>query len=230
MGKYRTVLLDADMTLLDFHRSERASLTKVLAAHGLPHDDGVAATYSKINDALWKSMARGEVDQDYLVVERFAALMRVLDSDEDPRVLNREYEQGLGLEAYLLPGAMEFCQRLRAGGLELAIATNGLPAAQWGRYRRTGLDKVIPHLLVSVELGAQKPQTAYFDRALEALGVTDRTSVVMVGDSLESDIYGGNRAGIDTVWYNPNGLPLSGPAVPTYTAASYDEIAALLLD
>lgn len=229
MGRWQTVLLDADMTLLDFHRSEREALRRVLSLHGLPHDDHIVAAYSKINDALWKAMARGEVDRDFLVVERFAALLRAVGGGGDPKALNRDYEIFLGEEAYLLPGAMEFCRRLREVGLNLAIATNGLPAAQWGRYRRTGLDKVVPHLLVSVELGAQKPQAAFFDRALEKLGVTDRSTVVMVGDGLETDILGGNRAGIDTIWYNPDGKPLSGPAVPTCTAADYDALCAILL-
>ena len=50
----------------------------------------------------------------------------------------------------------------------------------------------------------------------------------MVGYGLGTDILGGNRAGIDSIWYNPDHLPLTGPAVPTYTAASYDEILRLL--
>ena len=229
MGKYKVVLLDADMTLLDFRRSEREALAKVLSAHGLPHDGGVLSAYSEINDGLWKAMARGETTQAALVVERFARLAALLGSREDLRVLNRGYEQGLGREGYLLPGAMEFCERLRDGGLELAIATNGLPAAQWGRYRGTGLDRVVPHLLVSAELGAAKPDPAFFDRALDKLGITDRSAVVMVGDGLETDISGANRAGIDSIWYDPEGNPLSGPASPTFIAASYDEICALLL-
>lgn len=229
MGKYKAVLLDADMTLLDFRRSERAALSWVLERYGLPRNEEVLSAYSRINDALWKAMARGEVDQGFLVVERFSALLRTLEAAGDPKALNHDYELRLGEEAYLLPGAMELCRDLAAGGLTLAIATNGLPAAQWGRYRRTGLDRVVPHLLVSAELGAAKPDPAFFDRALERLGVTDRSAAVMVGDGLETDILGGSRAGLDTVWYNPGGLPLSGPAVPTYTAADYGALRDLLL-
>ena len=61
MGKYKTVLLDADMTLLDFLRSEREALSKVLAAHGLPHGGGVLSAYSEINDGLWRAIERGEL-------------------------------------------------------------------------------------------------------------------------------------------------------------------------
>lgn len=228
MGRYQYVLLDADMTLLDFHRSEREALRRTLERHGLPRDEETMAAYTRINDALWKAMARGEVDQDFLVVERFAALQRARGGNADPRALNRDYAAFLGEEAHLLPGALEFCRRLRDSGLELAIATNGLPAAQRGRYRRSGLDQVVPHLFISMELGAQKPNPLFFNRVLDALSVSDRSLAVMVGDGLDTDILGGNRAGIDTIWFNPIGAPLSGPAKPTYTASNYDEIVEIL--
>ena len=229
MSRYQYVLLDADMTLLDFRRSEREALRRTLILHQLPQNEETMDTYAKINDALWKAMARGEVDQDFLVVERFAALQRAVGGNKDPRALNRDYAAFLGEEAHLLPGALDFCRRLRDGGLELAIATNGLPAAQRGRYHRSGLDQVIPHLFISIELGAQKPQPAFFDRVLEALHAADRARVVMVGDGLDTDILGGNRAGIDTIWFNPEGKSLAGSARPTHIAASYEEILRILL-
>lgn len=229
MARYDTVLLDADMTIFDFERSERESLRRTLRLHGLPCTDQVEATYLKINRALWDAFARGEVDQDFLVVERFAALGRVYDMDWDPAKVNRDYLNGLGQEAHLLPGAMEFCQTLADMGFTLAIATNGMPVAQRGRYTRTEIDRVIPHIFISMELGVQKPMPAFFEKVCQALGVTDRSRVVMIGDSLSSDILGGNRAGIDTVWYNPGGTPLTGSARPTYTVRCYEEILALLI-
>lgn len=224
MARYDVILLDADMTLLDFTRSEREALRRTLTKWGLLYDETVQAAYSRINDALWAAFARGEVDQDFLVVERFAALLRLYPGGCAPQDLNHDYELFLGEEAYLLDGAEEFCRALGGAGLTLAIATNGLPAAQRGRYMRTGLDKLIPHLFISIELGAAKPQPAFFDRALEELSVTDRSRVVMVGDSLESDILGANRAGLDSIWYNPGGKKLTGPAVPTWIADSYKGI------
>ena len=216
------------MTIFDFERSEKESLHRTLNAHGLPCTDEVETTYLKINHALWDAFARGEVDQDFLVVERFAALARVYNVNWDAAKVNRDYLNGLGDEAHLLPGAMEFCCKLRDMGLTLAIATNGMPVAQRGRYTRTGIDKVIPNLFISMELGVQKPMPAYFDKVCEAMNITDRSRVVMIGDSLSSDILGGNNAGIDTIWYNPKGTPLSGSATPTYTVANYEEIVTLL--
>lgn len=224
MRRYDTVLLDADMTLLDFDRSEREALGRTLSRHGLPCTHEVEADYLKINRALWDAFGRGQIDQDFLVVERFAALGRIYPLAGDPRQINRDYMNELGEQAHLLPGAMEFCRGLRELGVTAAIATNGMPVAQRGRYTRTGLHEVVPHIFISMELGAQKPMPAFFDRVCEALGITQRRSVLMVGDSLSTDILGGNNAGIDTVWYNPGGLPLTGGAKPTYIAENYDKI------
>ena len=226
MARYDVVLLDADRTLLDFERSEQAALRRVLARWGLPQDEQVCRTYSKINDSLWAALARGEIDQDFLVVERFAALLRVYGGPDSPEAarLNRDYMEFLGQEAYLLPGAEQFCRDLGELGLTLAIATNGLPGPQRGRYVRTGLDKLVPHLFISMELGARKPQREFFDRILEALEVSDRSRAVMVGDGLDTDILGANRAGLDCIWYAPGGQALTGPAVPTWRAASYGQI------
>ncbi len=216
------------MTIFDFERSEEGSLRRTLTAHGLTPTAEVEADYGKINHALWDAFARGEVDQDFLVVERFAALDRIYNVGWDAARVNRDYLNGLGEEAHLLPGAMEFCETLRDMGFTLAIATNGMPVAQRGRYTRTGMDRVIPHIFISMELGVQKPLPAYFDKVCEALHITDRSRVIMIGDSLSSDILGGNNAGIDTIWYNPKGLPLTGAARPTHTVNSYDEILDLL--
>lgn len=228
MSRYHTVLLDADMTLLDFRRSEREALQVVFARRGYHFGPEEEALYEKINNALWAAFARGEIDQDFLGVERFAAFMRVQGGNHDPRAWNQEFVNTVGKGAYLLPGAWAFCEKLCDIGLTLAIATNGMPSAQRGRYEGTGLNTLIPHIFISMELGVQKPLPQFFDKVCEALNITDRSQMVMVGDGLDSDILGGNRAGIDTIWFNPQNSPLTGSARPTFTACSYDEILHIL--
>ncbi len=228
MARYDIILLDADMTLMDFEQSEKEALARALEKWGLPHDDETCAAYSKINAALWAAMARGEVDQDFLRTERFAALLRWLGRHGDAAAIGHDYEEFLGETAHLLPGAADFCRTLVGAGLTVAIATNGLPRAQRGRFVRTGLDRIIPHLFISMELGAQKPQPEFFDRVLEALHVTDRSRAVMIGDGLGTDILGANRAGLDCIWYNPRHLPLTGGAKPDYTADSYEAVLDIL--
>ena len=96
MPRYKFVLLDADETLFDFERSEQEALKKVLTDRGYSTDEETISLYLRINKALWDANARGEVDQDFLTVERFAAFMRVKGGDHDPRKFNRDYLEALG--------------------------------------------------------------------------------------------------------------------------------------
>lgn len=230
MIRYEFVLLDADDTLFDFQRSEREALTKVLAERGYPTDDATVALYSKINSSLWAANARGEVDLDFLTVERFATFMRVMGGTYDPRKFNQDYLYALGDAGYLLPGAVEFCQALRDGGCQLAIVTNGLPVAQWGRFNRSPLKDIIPHMFVSMELGYSKPQREYFDKVCTALKIQDRSRAVIMGDSLRSDVQGGQNAEIDTIWYAPDGQEPPEYPASTYTVRNYQQALELLLN
>ena len=229
MPRYDYILMDADMTLFDFERSEEEALKEVLTARGYPTDRETLDLYLRINSALWDANARGKIDQDFLTVERFAAFMRAKGGDHDPRRFNRDYLESLGRHGYLLPGAEEFCHTLSQAGRTLAIVTNGLPAAQWGRFNASPLKGLIPHMFVSMELGCQKPQREYFDKVCAALGIDHRRRAIVVGDGLKTDIRGGLDAGIDTLWFNPRHLPPDPLIPPTYTVGSYEEALEILL-
>ena len=226
MPRYDIVLLDADHTLFDFDRAEARALEATLARFALPPEAG--ERYLAINRALWARLDRGEVTREWLVVERFRALLAQLGRTGDPEALNRYYLDKLGEGAFLLPGAEAFCRAL-APHCTMAIVTNGVARAQRGRFVRSPLAGVVPHLFISEELGASKPDPAFFAPVLAALGSPDRRRVVMVGDNLLADIQGGINAGLDTVWYNPRRLPRPAAPVPTWEVDGYPALTALLL-
>lgn len=217
MPRYDTVLLDADNTLFDFDASEALALRAVLTARGYTPDKAVIDTYLTINSALWEAFARGEVEQDFLLVERFRRFEQVMGGSHDPAQFNLDYQRALAANCILIPGAAELCRRLAEGGCALAIVTNGAAIAQKGRYESSPLKQYIPHLFVSQEIGVGKPDPLFFDHVCRKMGISDRSGTVIVGDSLSSDIAGGCRAGIDTIWYNPRGAALTGTARPTWT-------------
>ena len=61
-------------------------------------------------------------------------------------------------------------------------------------------------VVISEEVGAAKPDGRIFDVAFERMGEPPKEEVLIVGDSLTSDIAGGIAYGIDTCWFNPDGL------------------------
>jgi YjjG family noncanonical pyrimidine nucleotidase len=228
VARYTTVLFDADNTLFDFDRAERQALRRVLEDRGYPFTPELEARYRAINQPLWQQFDAGEVELDFLLVERFRRFETAVGGDHDPAQLNRDYLTYLGEGAYLLPGAEALCRAL-APHCTLAIVTNGAALAQRGRLARSPLRDCISHLFISQELGCRKPEPAFFDRVFSALGLADRSQAVVVGDSLRSDILGGIQAGVDTIWYHPARPSAPPEPRPTYTVSRLSAVRQIVL-
>lgn len=228
MRRYDAVLLDADNTLFDFDGAEQKALRAVLVQRGYTPDRAAVELYQGINAALWDAFARGEVEQDFLLVERFRRFEQAMGGSHDPVQFNADYVSALAQNGELLPGALELCRELAGLGLHLAIVTNGASVAQRGRYAASPIREYIPHLFISQEMGVSKPDVLFFDQVCRTMDISDRRRAVVVGDNLSSDILGGNRAGIDTIWFNPHGAPLTGPGRPTYTAADLETVGRII--
>lgn len=229
MSRYSYVLLDADNTLFDFNASEERALHAVLRSRGYTPDEATVTTYLDINRTLWEAFARGEVEQNFLLEERFRRFEQAMGGDHDPAQFNLDYQRNLGANGILFPGAEELCRHLYEAGCTLAIVTNGATVAQRGRYEASAIKQYIPHLFISQEIGVGKPDPLFFEHVCRKLELPDWNGVVVVGDSLSSDILGGNRSGIDTIWYNPDGAVLKGSAKPTYIANSFAQVEQLIL-
>ena len=112
----------------------------------------------------------------------------------------------------------------------LAIVSNGAQKVQTRRLAESGVMNFMEDVFISEKMGCEKPNARIFDAALRALGVENREHVLMVGDSLSSDIQGGSNAGLDTCWYNPNHAENPGKVIPTYEIASLEELYPLVME
>ena len=84
----------------------------------------------------------------------------------------------------------------------MAIVTNGFDKVQSRRVKESGIAAFMEEVFVSERSDSEKPNRKIFDTALRTLGVENREHVLVVGDSLSSDIQGGINAGLDTCWLN----------------------------
>ena len=98
------------------------------------------------------------------------------------------------------------------------------------RLAESGILNYVEDVFVSEKMDCEKPGRKIFDGALRALGVENREHVLMVGDSLTSDIQGGINAGLDTCWFNPNHAENPGKVVSTYEIASLEELYPLVME
>ena len=222
-----TVFLDLDDTILDFKKAERIAVKDTLARLGLPATDEVAARYSVINDAQWKLLERGELTRPQVLTRRFQLLFEELGVTGDPEETWHLYEKLVARGHYFMPGAEDLLKAL-FGRCTLCVASNGTASVQDSRIKSAGIAPYFRAIFVSQRLGAEKPTPAFFDACFAALPESRREESIIIGDSLTSDIRGGQNAGIRTCWYNFRHLPAREDIRPDYEVTSLDEIPALI--
>lgn len=225
---YRTLLLDADGTLLDFERSESEAISRTLQLHHLPDTEEWIHAYHKINDAIWKQLERGEVTKNDLRWMRFSRLLEHFGVSGDHHAIADTYVDELAARAYLLPGALEAC-RILSSQYKLYIITNGIAYVQHRRLSSLPLSTLIEKNYISEELGYEKPDIRYFQAVAEDIPDFDPKTALVVGDSLTSDMAGGIGAGLDTCWINPTGRPIPSHLSITYSIPSIADLPDLLM-
>lgn len=201
---YSWILFDADGTLFDYDRAEGIALESAFADMGLAFQPGYVPVYRRINEAIWKAFERGEIAQARLRLERFERLFEAAGVQADAAAFSAVYLRHLGEGAFLIDGAEAVVGALR-GRVRLALITNGLQEVQRSRLARSAIRDEFEVVIVSEEVGASKPDARIFDAAFERMGWPDKSQVLLVGDSLTSDMAGGIAYGIDTCWFNPDG-------------------------
>lgn len=224
--KYPYLLFDADDTLFDFGQAERYALVQALQQYDIVCDEDLMMRYSMINQQLWSEHENGKITLDTLRTERFKRLVddQALSLSATPEQLSLTYVQRLGEGAFLMEGATALCAELIAKGYHIAIITNGIKEVQHSRISRSELCQSFQHIIVSEEAGYHKPDPGIFDYTFHKLNITDKSQVLMIGDSLNTDIKGGYNYGIDTCWYNPKRKMNTSTIQPTYEITRLDQL------
>lgn len=206
--KYTALLFDADNTLLDFDMAENQGLKSVMADYNVPVTDENCKKYSEINSALWKRFEKGEITKADIKITRFKTFFKFLGiKDEvDPIKVNETYLGYLGEGGFTIEGAVDLCESLKRKGYDLYIVTNGIASTQAKRLQKSGLLPYFTKVFVSENVGYQKPMKEFFDFVLDNISEKDKGRVLVIGDSLSSDIKGARNAGLDYIWYNHDKL------------------------
>ncbi len=225
--RYCWLLFDADGTLFDYDRAEASALAATFGQFDLPLAPGTAHAYRAINHQCWQALERGEITPAALRTRRFELLFDAAGLRTDVECFSTAYLENLAESAELLNGAAELLAALR-GRFRFAIITNGLRAVQRGRLARSAIRADIAALIISEEVGSAKPAPGIFDAAFAAMGSPAKAEVLMIGDSLTSDMRGACDYGIDACWYNPDHLPRPAGLPITYEISRLDELVGLL--
>ncbi len=227
MIKYKWLLFDADGTLLDYDQSEKFALLEAFKAFNQEFYPNYLDKYREINAKLWTELENGTITSERLRVKRFEILFNDLNLNIDPGNFSTKYLDALGQSSFVIDGTYELMTKLN-GDAKLAIITNGIKKTQYNRLNKSKLDKHFEHIIVSEEVGAAKPDELFFEYTLNKINFHNKKEILIIGDSLKSDMLGGNLANIDTCWFNPERTKNESNAKPTYEVTKLIDILSLI--
>ena len=226
---FKVILWDVDATLLNFEKAEEAGIRGCFKKYNLGEcTDEMLEVYKKINRGYWQAMERGEIEKPVLLVKRFEDFLNAYGLDSSVAAgFNELYQILLGETVVFYENALETVRALKGKVLQCAV-TNGTKVAQDGKLRNSGLDKEFDHVFISEVVGIEKPNKGFFDAVFAEIGSFDKDEVLIVGDSLTSDIQGGVNAGIKTCWFNPKGVENTSKLKPDYVIKDIGEVSEIV--
>lgn len=201
----KVVLWDVDGTLLNFREVEKYALRKCFSIFDLGEcTDEMIGRYSKINAKYWERLERREITKIEVLHNRFAEFFETEGINfQKVDAFNNEYQLRLGDEIFFNDDSYKLMELLKEKQILQYAVTNGTDVAQKRKLERSGLNKIFDDVFISEHIGADKPNKAFFDAVWEKIGDYEKDEVMIVGDSLTSDMQGGVNEGIICCWYNP---------------------------
>lgn len=223
MKKYDYLIFDLDNTLLNFSQSETNALRGIFTKYGVIYSEATFSIYKEINHELWQKLEEGRIKKETVLTTRFAKFFATQGIQVDGAKADDEYRQLLESRNDLMPNSIELLTDLKSKGYKIFAGTNGVGRTQRKRLANADMTRFFDNLYISEEVGFEKPDARFFETIFANEGIKDLTRVLMIGDSLSSDIRGANRVGIDSIWLN-NTLDSVINDEPTYNCSNLKDI------
>ena len=234
MTPYRNIFIDLDDTIWDFTANSHIALEVMYRdldiARIFPDYEVFSANYYAKNSELWQLYHHGKIDKDYLVIERYAHLLRSVGYNDKDNALasrmNAYYLNVLAEQTLLVPHAVELLDYLKDKGYNLYILSNGFTEVQQRKLQSAGIDGYFARIVLSEEIGINKPDRRLFDYALQ---VTDSKAedTMIIGDNYDADILGAMNAGWGQIYFDRNHRGITDQQ-PQHTIDSLDKVKEIL--
>lgn len=215
---YKYVLIDLDNTLLDFNAAEHEALSKVFESEQMELTEEMFTRYKNINSKLWADLELGKITRKALLDTRFEQFFKSIGIEVDGVRKEAIFREGLNNSHVLIEGAEDLLQYIKAKGIIICSASNGVYHTQMQRMKASGIYQYFDYHFISEKIGYEKPDIRFFEHCFEILQINDKTEVLMIGDTISSDILGAKNAGIDSCYYG------EGETDATYTVHTLNDL------
>jgi len=202
------IFFDLDHTIWDFDRNAEETLLELydsyqLKSIGVNCAQEFIASYTENNHKLWAQYHLGQITKDHLRSERFSStfIQMGVSPSQIPHQFEEDYVQLSPKKTNLFDGAEKVLSYLQKK-YQLHIISNGFKETTLTKMELSALNPYFKNVIISEDVGVNKPDKAIFEFALNKAGAQVHESI-MIGDSLEADIRGAQNFGMKAIFFNP---------------------------
>lgn len=202
------IFFDLDHTIWDFDKNAEETLQELYEIYKLRELGLLSASefilrYTENNHSLWAQYHLGLISKELLRAERFRKTFIELGvhPEKVPQQFEEDYVKISPTKTNLFEGAEKVLAYLQKK-YTLHIISNGFRETTLTKMDLSGLNPYFTNVIISEEVGINKPDKAVFQYALDKAGANLEESI-MIGDSLEADIYGAMNFGMKAIFFNP---------------------------
>ncbi len=207
----KDIFFDLDHTIWDFDRNARETLHDLYGKYqfaaltGIDSSDSFIETYTANNHRLWDLYHYGKIDKATLRKARFEDTFSQLGLSPTlfPWTFEEEYLAICPTKTNLFPHAHETLAYL-SSKYRLHLISNGFKEACEMKLEQSKLSPYFQTIVISENVGVNKPDPAIFHYALKNGAASVHTSV-MIGDNLDADVRGAQNVGIEAIYFNAIG-------------------------
>ncbi len=229
MKKYEVILFDLDDTLIDNLENVRYAYRKMVEFMDEKYTEEGFQKWYNLDKQFWIDFSNQQIEvpleyrsnhDDFVKYVRSLRYVLYFDNKiplEKAFEINELFLESLNELVIPVEGAKEILEYLHSN-YRLVVATNGPTSAVESKLKKIDCLDFIDSIFSAdmTKNTVTKPDIKYFDELLEFIHFQDKEKLLIVGDSLRSEVQGGMNSGIDSVWFNRLQEKLPSQYKPTY--------------
>ncbi|WP_058990513.1 YjjG family noncanonical pyrimidine nucleotidase [Anaerococcus rubeinfantis] len=221
----KAVLIDIDDTIFDFEKCSKNAFKKTLKKLDLSYKEKDFSYFNKVNDILWSKQKLGEINIEEVFTHRSNMMSKYFKLDIEKKIFNDLFVEFLYDEVEMVDGIEDLLYYL-SNKYQIYAASNGLYDMQLNRIKKSNLYKYFTDIFVSDKIGYEKPDKRFFKKIMDITKYSN-DDLIMIGDSIKSDIIGAKNSKIKSIYFNKENKKISDKSF-TYQVKNLSEIKNIL--
>lgn len=221
----KAVLIDIDDTIFDFEKCSKNSFLKTLEKFNIKFKEEDFSYFNKVNDILWTKQKLGKINIKEVFIKRDYLMGKYFNLNIEKGLFNELFVKFLYDEIEMIDGIEDLLEYL-SEKYKIFAASNGIYKMQENRLKKSNLDKYFDEIFVSEKIGYEKPDKKFFEKIMDITKFSD-DDLIMIGDSIKSDIIGAKNSKIKSIYFNKEDKKITDKNF-TYQVKNLSEIKKIL--